>query len=211
MIKIKEYFLLLILFLAGCATPPPFKASLPFSKQSISAREHQLSTSINNWKIAGKIAFINKNKRESASINWSYQEPTSQKAMQQRLDLTTLLGINVLHLSSQDDYHQVKIDGKHYHGKKLDEMLSALTGLTLPTQALTYWLKGLPYSEKDLLKYNEITNLPVSLTSQYDGKVWQVKYTNYQTVKNHQLATKLTITQNDLTILILIKRWSLNS
>lgn len=211
MIKIKEYFLLFIIFLVGCATPPPFKESLPFSKQSVSARMHQLSTTIINWKIAGKIAFIQTDKRESASINWSFQEPTSQKAMQQRLDLTTLLGINVLHLSSQDSYHQIKIDGKSYHGEKLDEMLSALTGLTLPTQALTYWLKGLPYSEKDLLKYNEITNLPISLTSQYDGKVWQVKYAKYQTVENHQLATKLTITQNDLTIRILIKRWSLNT
>jgi len=211
MIKIKYYPLLFLLILTGCATQSPVKNSSPFLKQSIISRNQQLSNLI-NWEISGKIAFIqtDTDKRESAAINWRYQEPTAHKAMQQRLDLTTILGINVLHLTSQDNYHQIKIDGKSYHGEKLDELIGALTGLALPTQALTAWLKGLPYSKSDSIQYNEITNLPSTLTSQYNDKTWQINYAKYQAVENHQLATKLTIKQNDLTIRIVIKRWSIN-
>ena len=92
----------------------------------------------------------------------------------------------------------------------MDDLISTLTGLTLPTQALTFWLKGLPHSKKDNIVYNELTNLPSSLISQYNGKTWHISYDNYQTVNHHQLATKFTISQNDLTIRIFIKRWSLN-
>ena len=116
--------------LMACVSPKITMKPLP--AQSAQQRASQLQK-LTLWEIRGKIAFIQKipdqqDKRESVSIWWQVDE-NNQK---QTLDLTSYLGMNVLHLSSIEGEHFLNVDGKEYRADNLSQLIYSLTGLTLP-------------------------------------------------------------------------------
>ena len=187
--------------LASCSSIPKTD-STPVTASSVELR-HQQVLAIQDWTISGKIAFIQGDTRESPAIRWQ----VIQSKKQQQLDLTTYLGINVLHLSSLNNHHTLTVDGKTYRNDNLDALITSLTGFQLPTTALRLWIKALPYQKEDVVTYDSKNNLPVTLVSHYKNKRWQIRYDNYQLIKNTFLPTTITITEGDLLIKIAIKKW----
>lgn len=204
MTKKLSVLLCTIFILYGCASNKNIEQSQPVEYQSKKARIEKLNK-IQHWQINGKIAFIQESKRESASLFWQYD----QSKKKQTLKLTTYLGINVLSLNSDDGIHVVEIDGKVYQSDNLEHLITSLTGLTLPTQALHYWLKGLTYSGSDSIIYDESSGLPLKLTSFYQDNVWQISYKKYQKINEVNLAHQFSIKQNNLTIKITLNQWKL--
>lgn len=198
---------LISVMLTGCATNPTLLPEVSSHIISSAQRNQQLQA-IKKWRLTGKIAFIQQskdnNKRESASINWQVND--NQKT--QELNLTSYLGINVLHLKSNKTQHLIKVDGKEYKGTNLANLIYSLTGLTLPTDALSFWLKGLPYNTDDQLHIDDTTQLPISLSSHYHNALWQIKYSNYQRFNHISMATKFTIKKDNLLIKVAVKNWS---
>ena len=124
--------LLWLTLISGCTTiHKPDEAAVGLT-QNAGERLNQLAQ-LKSWTIQGKIAFLQQDKRERASLNWQYQE----EPLNQRLNLTTYLGINVLHLESKNNWHIVEVDGQEYQSDDLEYLILSLTGLTLPAQALT--------------------------------------------------------------------------
>ena len=197
-------FLLFILFLHGCSlvSNQPNNTTTVIN-QTLKERNQQMKA-LSQWQISGKIAFIQQDKRDSANLFWQHLD-----AQNQRLNLTTYLGINVLKLESKNGLHTLEVDGKTYQGDDLSVLIYQLTQLPLPTKALHYWLKGLPYLQTDQITLDEKTSLPKLLTSTFNQQKWQISYQGYQTVNSHQLATKLVIKQEQLTIKININEWKL--
>ncbi|WP_245560575.1 lipoprotein insertase outer membrane protein LolB [Colwellia piezophila] len=196
---------LFTLMLSGCSSIPndDFKLTIKQSPQQRVASLQHLS----QWQVTGKIAFIETNNRNSASLNWQVDENNNS----QRLSLTSYLGINVLQLNSKGNNHTLKVDGKTYQGNDLAALTYSLTGLILPTKALSFWLKGIAYQESDIISYDEITQLPKTLSSHYNNELWQVSYSRYQQVANYSLATKISIKKEGLLIKIAINEWSINT
>lgn len=196
---------LFILVLSGCSTSPN-KKSQPLIQQTPQQRTSSLQQ-LQRWKITGKIGYIEKKSRHSATLNWQVNENNNS----QQLNLTTFLGINVLQLDSNKNIHKIKVGGKTYQGKNLDTLIHSITGLTLPTQALTFWLKGIAYQEGDNISYQTTTTtttlLPQTLTSHYNNELWQVSYANYQQIDGYSLATKFSIRKDDLLIKIAVNKW----
>lgn len=195
-----------LLLLSGCVSRQPVEQSQypPTAQQRIEQLQ-QLS----QWQIRGKIAFIQQQidqqeQRESANIVWRVDEHKQN----QSLNLTSYLGINVLSLSSSNGQHVLKVDGEEYNSDNLTQLIYALTGLTLPTEALTFWLKGIAYQPSDQISYNAQNHLPSSMQSYYQNTYWHISYDNYQFFKQLPMATKLTIKKDQLTIKIAIKHWS---
>ena len=205
---------LLLLFtalLSGCATKP--NTSSINSKELIAGEQRTAALLENkHWQLQGKIAFIQKvanekkDKRESASISWQVNDEQNT----QELNLTSYLGINVLHLKSTDDHHLLKVDGKEYRTTDLSHLIYTLTGLTLPTEALSFWLKGLPYQANDKVEFSSTTQLPVSIASRYNNTFWQINYSNYRNFDGVSMATKFTIKKNGLLIKVSVNKWSLS-
>lgn len=193
--------------LSGCATQP--NSALKNNIQMITSEQRAEQLLKNKkWQLKGKIAFIqktkNKDKRESASLIWQVNE----KEQTQELNLTSFLGINVLHLKSNKSQHLIKVDGKEYLGTNLSQLIYSLTGLTLPTDALTFWLKGLPYKTNDNLEIDDATQLPKKLSSNYHNALWQINYSNYQHFNGMDMATKFTLKKDNLLIKIAVNNWS---
>ena len=197
--------LLILLFigiLSACSSVNDIPVSDKQQNQDIETRNKQVSA-LKSWTIAGKIAFINEQKRQSATLHW--QKNDTEKS--ESLNLSTLFGIQVLSLKKQHNNVTLEVDGQSYATQNLDELIYTLTGLNLPTRAMSYWLKGLAYLPSDKVVYHDKTQLPESLTSSYNNKVWQVKYSKYHHIEQFQLAKQLTITQGDLRIKIVIHSW----
>ena len=199
------------MLLSGCAIKP----SAPLNDNiHIITSEQRTEQLLKNkkWQLKGKIAFIqlikndksNKNKRESASITWQVNE----KKQTQELNLTSYLGINVLHLKSNKNQHLIKVDGKEYRSANLSQLIYSLTGLTLPTEALAFWLKSLPYNTDDEIQIDEKTQLPKNLSSYYHNAFWKINYSNYQRFNGLEMATKFTFKKDDLLIKVAVKNWS---
>ena len=211
----KPYFSLLNLFLitsillSGCATAP--NGQLKDTIQTFtSAQRAEKLLAMKQWQLKGKIAFIQKtkndrDKRDSFSIIWQVNE----KKKTQTLNLTSFLGINALLLESNQNNHLIKVDGKEHRGTNLSQLIYSLTGRTLPTEALTFWLKGLPYNNDDNLQIDEITQLPKNLSSFYQNALWQINYSGYKRVNGIQMATKFSIKKDNLLIKVEVKNWSL--
>jgi len=201
------YLFILALFaliLSGCSTLAN-KESNQLIEQTPEQRISSLQQ-LQHWKITGKIGYIEKKTRNSATLNWQVNE----KNKTQQLNLTTFLGISVLKLDSSANIHKVQVDGKTYYGKNLEVLILSITGLTLPTHALKFWLKGIPYQESDKISYQKTTQLPQTLTSYYNNERWQVNYANYQQIDGYSLATKFSIRKDDLLIKITVNKWSIN-
>jgi len=195
---------LITVLLSGCSSTTNKKTQV-LIKQKPQQRIAQL-TQLQKWKVQGKIAFFEAGSRNSATLTWHVDENIKT----QQLNLTSYLGINVLQLNSNDNNHIIQIDGETYQGHDLETLINSLTGFTLPTQALTFWLKGMPYQKSDSIIYQKDTQLPISLTSHYNDQLWQVNYGNYQQIDDYSLATKFSIKKEDLLIKIAINEWSIN-
>lgn len=193
--------------LSGCATNP-VAPTVNNTKAITSEQRTKNILKYDQWKLKGKIAFIQQNsgksKRESASLTWQVNE-TKQT---QELNLSSYLGINVLHLRSSQNQHLIKVDGKEYKASNLPELIYSLTGLTLPTEALAFWLKSLPYKADDKVQINSKTQLPQSLTSNFHNSIWKIDFDKYQRFNNIEMATKFTIKKDDLLIKVVVNKWS---
>jgi outer membrane lipoprotein LolB len=187
--------------LSGCSTTS--KDTRVLIKQDPQERIIQLKQ-LQQWKLQGKIAFFEKGKRNSATLTWQVDELNKT----QQLNLTSYLGINILQLVSSNGIHEIKLEGKIYQDLDLESLIYSLTGFTLPAQALSFWLKGIPYLESDAITYQENTLLPQRLTSYYNNQLWQVDYGKYQQNGDFSLATKFSIKKDDLLIKIAINEWS---
>lgn len=197
------FFLVIASLIQSCATQPKKTiAELPAETMTIAERNQQVNA-FNQWLIKGKIAFIQKDSRERASLYWQYDAPNQN----QQLKLTTYLGINVLSLDSNGDSHTLEVDGKNYQSKQLELLIWQLTGLSLPINALPHWLKGLKFLPTDTMDYSAETSLPLSLTSTYNNQKWQINYGQYKLINGLPLATKIEIKQQDLLIKLAINQW----
>lgn len=198
--------LLFLLLLSGCSTNAPIKIADVSLATTIAERNQQLQA-LNHWLIKGKIAFIEQKKRQSASLFWQFNQ--QKHTRYQQIDLTTFLGINILHVESNNNHHIIEVDGKTYQGNNLSALIYSLTAIKLPTEALNYWLKGIAYSKQDKLTYQQNSLLPQTLEGFYNKQKWQVKYNKYHLFQGYQLPTSLTIKQNDITIKVKIDKWSI--
>ncbi len=200
------FTLFFLVLLSGCSTNAPIKITDVPLATTIAERNQQLQA-LNHWLIKGKIAFIEQKKRQSASLFWQFNQQTHSRY--QQIDLTTFLGINILHVESNNNHHIIEVDGKTYQGNNLSALIYSLTAIKLPTEALNYWLKGIAYSKQDKLTYQQNSLLPQTLEGFYNKQKWQVKYNKYRFFQGYQLPTSLTIKQNDITIKVKIDKWSI--
>ena len=190
-----------LIFLSGCSSLLNNHQQIT-EHQNITERTKKLEA-LSDWKINGNWGLISPKERHSLTLNWLYQGERKR----QTLNLTAVLGVQIFNLESVNGMHVINVDGQRYQSPDLNVLLSSLTGFTLPTQAMSFWLKGLPYLNSDKITYNVETQLPNTLTSFHDGKKWLLKYGAYQQVGQYQLATKFTIKQEDLTIKINVHQW----
>ncbi|WP_185967930.1 lipoprotein insertase outer membrane protein LolB [Thalassotalea sp. PS06] len=191
---------LLSFTLSACAlfSGPPEPQSVAAQK----LRQEQMQD-IDKWLVKGKMAFMQGSERKSANIYWRHEPDTV------KLNLTTFLGVNILNLNSIDDGYELKIDGKRYTGPNLQALLAGISGIELPVEDLTFWIKGIKAQPQDALFFNSENGLPARIQARRGNELWQIDYQAFEKVDEHYMPSKLTLKHGQLTIKLAISDWTL--
>ncbi|ALG67508.1 lipoprotein insertase outer membrane protein LolB [Beggiatoa leptomitoformis] len=200
MIQFRYLFILLSLsLLANCAAP---SLKPPNATQLALWQTHQATlTPINSWRITGRIAIQTDNDNWTANTYWH------QNKAEYQLRFNTPTGQGALLL--QGDAQQVTLrtaENETYTAQNPDELMEEVTHLPIPVTSLHDWIRGLPSTA---LVANEYELDEAGRLYQLRQTDWTIRYERYEVFEGVTLPSKMTLTNNQFTVKIVISQWVL--
>lgn len=190
------------LVLTACTlTTPSGPATSPTSPQW---RAHEQAVQqLEQYQTRGSFAYLSDYKKVYARFFWQQYSPERY-----RLLLTNPLGSTELELNVQKSVVQLTDNqGKRYVSDNPEEMISKLTGMTIPLNNLRQWMLGLPGEASD---FNLDSQYRLSkLTYQQGDLTWVVTYQAYNTDQTPPLPSRLELQQGDQRIKLKMDNWTL--
>ena len=148
----------------------------------------------------GKLGIRTAQQSNSARINWLQLNRAFD------INITSLLGQGVATLTGTTSDTHIKLAGHgEFNSSNPEALLLQELGWTLPIDALSYWVRGIPAPDNEArYKLNEKGLLD---TLQQAG--WHLTFSRYQTLDSHALPSRIRLYRDEITLTLLIKRWSL--
>jgi len=174
--------------LASCATAPKVKS--PTSD----------NTDLSIWKAEGKIGFRSSNKAESANFVWENTNAEYQ------IQLFGPFGQGRVQIEKRQNTVALTRDGKTYTATSAQRLLEQTTGLSMPVHWLRHWIKGEPVPGVAVTAF--IAN-EHQQTSQFVQGDWLIKYPRYTAVGQRNLPAKMSTSNGDYTVTVVIKSWQM--
>ncbi len=196
-----------ILFtLFGCEITPPLseESKITPALQNAFYSQNQQRLALKRWQLAGKMALIQPDEKQSARLNWQ-QDGTAFK-----LQLTNLLGVTLLSAEQNAKQAVLEYDGERYQDEKMEQLLAQMTGLTLPVEQLTAWLKAaIDPNQAKQLKLDEQGRLLYFEQELPGWGRWVVDYNGYYpaTKTLPALPSRVTLRCQEITIKLMIHQW----
>jgi len=179
----------LVLMLSACATVP-VEPEVHYSKI---AREHLYQ--MERWSFEGKLALTGKNDSLQASINWGHR-PDDEK-----IKLTGFLGQGATVIQLTGDLVTIdRGDGQAQSSTQPEEFINQQLGMFVPVHSLRYWVVGLP----------EPTSEFVETATGFTQSGWLIEYKQMQPVDNQSMPRKITVTNEQVKLKLIIDKWVLN-
>ncbi|MFT4653505.1 MAG: outer membrane lipoprotein LolB [Patiriisocius sp.] len=131
-------------------------------------------TQLTQWKLKGKIAWITPTQRRSAYMYWQQEDANKQ------FGLSNVLGMTLVSLAFDGQLATLLFDGKEYQGPSPAMLVYQTTGLQVPLEALSSWVKGAPSvdgrSEKNIGD-DDTDGVPIEqkITRFENGLIKQIK------------------------------------
>ena len=189
--------ILQILFLTACAAKP--RASI--SEQHWQQRYQQLSV-VNQWTVKGRLGVTTSEQKESSNFSWQH------RADNQELKLYGSLGITYAELSTSKGIATLKLsDNEVYQSASATDLIHKTLGYPLPIEQLQYWILGLSSPGDD----NHLIFDNLGYLSKIKYQKWTINYQKYKvfpSFTNHYFPSKITITDGDMTLKLIIRNWS---
>ncbi|WP_150139100.1 lipoprotein insertase outer membrane protein LolB [Candidatus Enterovibrio escicola] len=183
-----------ILSLIGCVTTP--------TQHTEWLNHQQALLDITKFTTKGKVAFIDQEQRISANFVWK------QDGNAVSLRITNFFGATLFKLDTIPKY-AILTDhvGQSYVGTNASNLLQRLIGISLPVDAMSHWIKGLP-EEKNKFQLSTDNRLEyLSENNSLSNPGWQVKYQSYDVATNRLLPAKIIMNQNHKKVCLVISNW----
>jgi outer membrane lipoprotein LolB len=177
--------LILAAVLSGCATAP---------KQSVPVRE---LGAIQHWQASGRMAVSGAESGGSGSFNWK------QMGEAATVQLRGPVGVGSLRLQIDDRNLRIETGEQVLEADAAQDELLARLGARVPTQALRYWLLGLPAP-------GDHAWVTTGANATLEQNAWRIDYQQYGITDGVRLPTKLVATSGAAKVRIVIDRWRLN-
>lgn len=188
--KLCLWLLLSLVLLSGCS-------SLPTNLSPISVNQ---VTDASAWEMKGKLAITTPDDKLSSNLYWLHTTNSD------KLTLTTMLGIQILSLTQQDNKAQLIIDGKTYEDSNAQALLLNVTGWTIPIKALPLWITG-QASPTDIVNSRDNQARPINITTTQAVPTWSINYISWQQQSGTELPRLLKLSSDDIKIKIQINQW----
>lgn len=163
------------------------------------ARKTELS-SLQSWRIDGKIAVTTAQDSGSASVDWA------QRADSYTISLAGPLGTNRITLNGAPGHvTMLTSDGKKASAPSAEELLAKQWGWHLPVSYLKYWVRGLPVPGLAQTSRYDAYNRLASLSQQG----FSIQYLNYTQKRNMDLPQLVAISSPSIKSKIVIHSWQI--
>lgn len=177
-------------FLSGCTTTPI--NLVPINVDKVSQAKA--------WEMKGKLAVRTPNENFSTNLYWLHTQ------FRDELKLTTMLGTTILSLTTEQGLTRLEVDGKVYQHNNAQQLLTNVTGWSIPVQALPLWITG-QASADDLIDSFDEKNRPVILTTPLQSPSWHVEFQQWQQQSGAELPRMLQLKRADLRLKIQVSQW----
>lgn len=186
---------LTLLILAGCATMPAKKP--PYNQHmSWQTRQTQLNT-VTSWELQGAIGVRAPSNSGSANVIWQQHDKDYD------IRLFGPLGAGNTQISGGPDEVTLRSKGKTQTAASPEALLYQELGWYVPISHMYYWVRGLPapnlQRQSQFDEYNHLIKL------QQNG--WTISYDRYTGIHGMDLPSRITMTNPDLRVRIVIKKW----
>ncbi len=180
---------LLILFMAGCATPPT-----PVSKNPIiDLYKH------NNWQAKGKLALRIDDKSQSANFSWK------QNKFDFVIHLYGPLGQGSAYITKQGQRYTLKSKDGTLEAESAEALMLKANGWSIPVSNLIFWLRGLPSVKSPIQATRFYPTGALQTLKQND---WDIQYTTYQEKSGYLLPKKMKALRDNIKLTLFIKSWA---
>ena len=188
-----------VLLLSACARTPQPPVIADNRSAFWTQHQHQAAT-LSRWNIMGKLGIRTAQQSNSARINWQQLDTAFD------IHITSLLGQGVATLTGTTGDTHIKLAGQgEFNSSNPEALLLQQLGWTLPIAALNYWVRGIPAPDNET--FYQLNEQGLLDTMQQVG--WHLSFSRYQTLDSHTLPSKIRLQRGEITLTLLIKRWSL--
>ena len=162
-------------------------------KYSKSTREHLYD--LGSWSFSGRLALTGKKDAWQANIVWAHDLGSDEIKLSGPLGQ----GATVIRLSS-DEVIIDRGDGKVLSSRQPEDFINQQLGLAVPVRSLRYWVVGLP----------EPSTTFVLTTDGFVQSGWLIEYKQEQVVNSELLPRKISVTNEQVKLKLMIDQWGLN-
>jgi outer membrane lipoprotein LolB len=153
---------------------------------------------LNQWDLTAKFSVSTKDGTESGSIRWILNPD------EERLDMLSPTGSVVAQLTMTESEARLKTDDRETVAKDADTLFKDVMDISLPVNALRYWVRGLDAPDLPLESAEKDGEGRITKLSQ-DG--WQLVYNGNISIESgshrFEVPRRLTATRGDIEI-----RWA---
>lgn len=190
----KFYWLILALFLTGCALIQPHEEAL--HKIDWKTRKVELEK-IKNWDINGSISITQDHKTDMGTFYWKRQQE------KYAIELLGPMSLNTIQIAGDNK----KVTLQKSKNEKLtastpEKLLFKQFGWKLPISNLVYWIKAqpapVPVQSLQLDNYNHLVKLK--------QQGWNLEYFMFKSLNGIDLPAKIYLWNGDFKIKIVIKK-----
>ena len=190
----KTCWLILLLFLTGCAIMQPHEEAL--HKIDWKTRKIELEK-IKNWDIAGSISITQSHKTDIGTFYWHKREK------QYVIELSGPMSLNTIRIVGDDKKVTLqKSKNEQLTAATPEKLLFKQFGWELPISNLVYWIKAQPApAPVQMMKLDSYNHL-VQLKQQG----WNLGYLMFKSFNDIDFPTKIYLWNESLRIKIAIKK-----
>ncbi len=191
-LRLRWVFLCLVMMLPACTALKPG----PEAIQGVKARQ-QLAA-LESWRINGRVGVRSADESWQAGLVWNHDRGVD------RLYLSGPFGQGALSIKISGGYIRVaSADGTVEESEDPVQMLESILGVTVPVQALRYWLLGL--SDPDAAGDSEYDRMGRMVKLNQLG--WVTRYEDYRIVQQWYVPRKLSVANESTTVKLVIDDW----
>ncbi|MBW8186023.1 lipoprotein insertase outer membrane protein LolB [Shewanella nanhaiensis] len=185
------WVILSLSLLSACATKTPDNL-IPVQVNHVSQAQA--------WEMQGKLAVRTADDKFSTNLYWLHTADINE------LKLTTMLGTTLLSLTTEEGVAKLEVDGKVYRHHDAQELLTEITGWSIPVDALPLWITG-QAAQGDKIISRDPKSRPTVLLSEKDSPPWKVEFNSWQEQSGAEIPRLLALTREQLRLKIQISQW----
>lgn len=190
------FLLIMACFISGCANLHVPHTSAHFTIQSPSVRQVQLAF-ISRWEMRGAFS-IQQLGQQPVIANYQWQ----QYAKNYRINISSVLNVYTIKIIKQNNLVLLfKNEALISQAKTPEQLMQKALGWSLPINALSNWIKGLPAPGKYRAQYDVFGH--VMLLQQLG---WRIRYSQYADIHGVDFPEVIYLQQSRLKAKIVIKQ-----